>query len=115
MQVLVLAKSLVSASQLDSEDVGVPGTYCVQIDDKIDPAYIANAALDGLHNHVAIGVLDDFEFSAHEFETGREIDQDADAESYEHGSSCRAVDKISDGLDPLCVRATAPKADSPGI
>jgi hypothetical protein len=105
VHVLILVKPTVPMRDLDSEDKQVPGTYRVELNDCVPTALIANAALDGFHESVPVGVLDYFEFSVHQFESGRVIDEDTAVESYEHGKGCKEIVKISDELDALCVRA----------
>lgn len=60
--VFVVAKALVPVEQMDREDTEVAGTYAVLLSDDTPADGLANAALDGFHNTVAVGVLDDFEF-----------------------------------------------------
>ena len=79
----------VTGEPTDPEDHVVPGLYAVEIDDTVDPdddpiapGQIAGAVLDSFHDHIAIGMLDDFEICVLDDE-GNQIDQDED---YEEGS-----------------------------
>ena len=61
-------------SKLDDEDLHVPGTYLLEVDQDLPAAQRADAALDIFHSRVPVGVLEDFEFDVIDSVTKRVLD-----------------------------------------
>lgn len=47
---------------LSEDDAEIPGRYQIRVDDEVPAAHLAPAALDIFHSHVAVDVLEDFQF-----------------------------------------------------
>lgn len=82
-QVEVLIEvALTAATASDAEDAHVAGTYLIRLDTRLPRKKWASAALDVFHESVAIGVLDDYEFTVRERETNAALEQDPLHEDY---------------------------------
>lgn len=79
------------------EDEGIAGRYQIRVDDDVKLGHVAGVALDVFHTHVAVAMLDDFDFSVRH---GRKVlVEDDDYESYSGEHKGELLWSCSDGLD----------------
>lgn len=115
MKVLVLATPLQPKSDLHHYDKNVGGTYEVELMDDLAPEDIPSAALDGFHDSIAVKVLDDFNFTVHDADTGVQLHESGEHDDYELAGECSSVTQISELLNEKCVRALKAAASSPSL
>lgn len=86
----------------DSEDDEVPGIYAVSVSSGVPVACLASAALDIFHGHVAVDVLDDFNFTVYSAD-GAPVEDSVTLDGYEfidRGSIDGKVDAETLGWAP---------------
>lgn len=74
--------------ELELEDRAVPGVYRIWVDPRVPREHLESAALDVFHSHVAVGVLDHFDFSVTD-DDGRPLPDQSDAERYQYQDAGR--------------------------
>lgn len=77
----VVAQPLLPIEDLHPDDISVPGTYEVQLDENLSEEDSASAALDGFHSTVPVKNLDDFDFTVMTAD-GRVVEESPDSEGY---------------------------------
>lgn len=84
-KVRVTATALTALDKLTEDDQNVPTETVIQVNDHVDHRFLANAALDIFHSHIAIDQLDDFTFETDLLDAGvaKPITQHDDADCYE--------------------------------
>lgn len=94
--ILVVAKPVVDIARLtDEEDREVPGTYAVEVPEQADDTLACSIALDVFHSTVAVGVLDEFEFTVIDPATGKELVEDDNDLAYAHAKQGVFVGKVA--------------------
>lgn len=85
-EVLVTTTINVPHNQLSEDDRNVPGEVTIQVNDDVELRFLANAALDIFHTHVAIDELDNFSFQTWARTANgrgaRQVHEHPDAKSY---------------------------------
>jgi hypothetical protein len=115
MKLILLAHTDVADADLEPEDRDIAGTYAVQVADDVPLTQVASAALDGFHDHVAVGMLDDFLFTVHDADTGALLGETVDHDDYSLKHKCRNIEKISETLDATCLLACALPTGRPSL
>ena len=101
IKLFVHADTAAGQTILDAEDQSVPGVYAVALINDTPTAMLLDAALDGFHTHVAVGVLDNFSFTVRDAQ-GRLIEPGAEApEPYTLQSYVVSVSKVSGANAPV--------------
>lgn len=75
----ITATHIIVRSQRDAK---AAGTYLIDVDADLTDQQAASCALDVFHNYVGITDLEDFEFGVFDHETGKELEEDPNHDSY---------------------------------
>ena len=92
------------SSDLDQDDLHVPGIYSVLVQKGLPEPKMASVALDVFHSCCAISVLDDFAFFVLDPRTGKVLVEDDDHEAYSGthlGQDCIRIADIPNGVKEL--------------